>query len=190
MPLRQSRERFRMDPRLREDDKQKTKETSKQESVWDGVEYFCLQKACRTTDANSAQIRFHYRSTPTIAVILANAGIHLPARTEHGVGKSPYSDKHSKCRESTVNAVVPSTRNERFRMDPRLREDDKQKTKETSKQESVWDGVEYFCLQKTAARQTRTALKFISIIEPHPPSPSFSRTRESIYSRTPSSALG
>ncbi|EPM7729085.1 hypothetical protein ACTQYC_002102, partial [Vibrio vulnificus] len=58
-------ERFRMDPRLREDDKQKTKETSKQENVWEGVEYFCLQKACRTTDANSAQIRFHYRATPT-----------------------------------------------------------------------------------------------------------------------------
>ncbi|HAS8515684.1 TPA: hypothetical protein I7748_23065, partial [Vibrio vulnificus] len=83
-------------------------------------------------------MRFHYRATPTIAVILANAGIYLPARTEHGVGKSPYSDKHSKCRESTVNAVVPSTHNERFRMAPRLREDDKQKTKETSKQENVW----------------------------------------------------
>ncbi|WP_241542885.1 hypothetical protein, partial [Vibrio vulnificus] len=67
-----------------------------------------------------------------IIVILANAGIHLPARTEHGVGKSAYSGKHSKCRESTVNAVVPSTHNERFRMDPRLREDDKQKTKETT----------------------------------------------------------
>ncbi|POC26112.1 hypothetical protein D8T38_01095 [Vibrio vulnificus] len=83
-----------MDPRLREDDKQKTKETSKQENVWEGVEYFCLQKACRTTDANSAQIRFHYRATPTIAVILANAGIHLPARTEHGVGISTHSGKH------------------------------------------------------------------------------------------------
>lgn len=116
MPLRQSRERFRMDPRLREDDKQKTKETSKQENVWDGVEYFCLQKACRTTDANSAQIRFHYRATPTIAVILANAGIHLSARTEQCVGKSPYSGKHSKCRESKVNTVVPSTHNARFRI--------------------------------------------------------------------------
>ncbi|EOS8553346.1 hypothetical protein ACNPP3_002552, partial [Vibrio vulnificus] len=126
-------ERFRMDPRLREDDKQKTKETSKQENVWDGVEYFCLQKACRTTDANSAQIRLHYRATPTIAVILANAGIHLSARTEQCVGISTHSGKHSKCRESKVNAVVPSTRSERFRMDPRLREDDKQKTKETSK---------------------------------------------------------
>ncbi|EGR0069293.1 hypothetical protein FR269_03300 [Vibrio vulnificus] len=156
MPLRQSRERFRMDPRLREDDKQKTKETSKQESVWDGVECFCLQKACRTTDANSAQIRFHYRAIPTIAVILANAGIHLSACTEQCVGISTHSGKHSKCRESKVNAVVPST------------EDHKQKTKETSKQENVWDGVEYFCLQKTAARQTRTALKFVSIIEPHP----------------------
>ncbi|OJI19678.1 hypothetical protein VVNSV5830_03716 [Vibrio vulnificus] len=89
-----------------------------------------------------------------------------------------------------MNAVVPSTRNERFRMDPRLREDDKQKTKETSKQENVWEGVEYFCLQKAAVRQTRTAFKFVSIIEPHPPSPSFSRTRESIYPRAPSMALG
>ncbi len=106
--------RFRMDPRLREDDKQKTKETSKQENVWDGVEYFCLQKACRTAGANSAQIRFHYRATPTIAVILANAGIHLSARTEQCVGISTHSGKHSKCRESTVNAVVPSTRNARF----------------------------------------------------------------------------
>ncbi|HAS8484798.1 hypothetical protein D8T63_20305 [Vibrio vulnificus] len=75
-------------------------------------------------------------------------------------------------------------------MDPRLREDDKQKTKETSKQENVWEGVEYFCLQKAAARQTRTAFKFVSIIEPHRPSPSFSRTRESIYPRAPSMALG
>ncbi|MGL0958813.1 hypothetical protein ACSTD9_04990, partial [Vibrio vulnificus] len=68
--------RFRMDPRLREDDKQKIKETGKQETNWEGIECFCLQKACRTTDANSAQIRFHYRAKPTIAVILANAGIH------------------------------------------------------------------------------------------------------------------
>ncbi|RZR50499.1 hypothetical protein D8T58_06200 [Vibrio vulnificus] len=75
-------------------------------------------------------------------------------------------------------------------MDPRLREDDKQKTKETSKQENVWEGVEYFCLQEAAALQTRTALKFVSIIEPHRPLPSFSRTRESIYPRAPSSALG
>ncbi|EJE8669886.1 hypothetical protein M5204_002964 [Vibrio vulnificus] len=37
-------------------------------------------ESCYTTDANSAQIRFHYRATPAIAVILANAGIHLPAR--------------------------------------------------------------------------------------------------------------
>ncbi len=135
-------------------------------------------ESCHTTDANSAQIRFHYRATPTIAVILANAGIHLLARTEQCVGISTHSGKHSKCRESKVNAVVPST------------EDHKQKTKETSKQENVWDGVEYFCLQKTAARQTRTVLKFVSIIDPHRPLPSFSRTRESIYPRAPSSALG
>ncbi|RZR32473.1 hypothetical protein D8T33_14745 [Vibrio vulnificus] len=69
---------------------------------------------CRTTDANSAQIRFHYRATPTIAVILANAGIHLLARTEQCVGISTHSGKHSKCRESKVNAVVPSTHNARF----------------------------------------------------------------------------
>ncbi|POC28089.1 hypothetical protein CRN46_03185 [Vibrio vulnificus] len=78
----------------------------------------------------------------------------------------------------------------RFRMGPRLREDDKKKTKETSRQETVRERVEYFCLQKAATRQTRTVLKFVSIIEPHPPSPSFSRTRESIYSRAPSMALG
>ncbi len=78
---------------------------------------------------------------------------------------------------------------ERFRMDPRLREDDNQKRKETSKQENVWEGVEYFCLEKAASRQTRTVLKFVSIIEPHRPLPSFSRTRESIYSRAPSNAL-
>ncbi|RZR31795.1 hypothetical protein D8T61_07450 [Vibrio vulnificus] len=59
-----------------------------------------------------------------IIVILANAGIHLSARTEHGVGKSPYSGKHL----------------------------------QTQKQ--------------------------------RPPSPSFSRTRESIYPRAPSMALG
>ncbi|HAS8501971.1 TPA: hypothetical protein I7751_21265 [Vibrio vulnificus] len=91
-------------------------------------------------------MRFHYRATPTIAVILANAGIHLLACTEQCVGESAYSGKHPKCRESKVNAVVPSTHNARFRMDPRLREDHKQKTKETSKQENVWDGIEYFCL--------------------------------------------
>ncbi len=117
-------ERFRMDPRLREDDKQKTKETSKQENVWEGVEYFCLQKACRTAGANSVQIRFHYRATPPIAVILANAGIHLPARTEQCVGKSTHSGKHL----------------------------------QTQKQ--------------------------------RPPLSSFSRTRESIYPRAPSMALG
>ncbi|EGQ9239309.1 TPA: hypothetical protein I7761_04045 [Vibrio vulnificus] len=62
-----------------------------------------------------------------IIVILANAGIHLSACTEQCVGISTHSDKHSKCRESKVNAVVPSTRNARFRMDPRLREDHKKK---------------------------------------------------------------
>ncbi|HAS8125289.1 TPA: hypothetical protein I7673_19905 [Vibrio vulnificus] len=62
-----------------------------------------------------------------MAVILANAGIHLLARTEQCVGISTHSGKHSKCRESKVNAVVPSTRSERFRMDPRLREDHKKK---------------------------------------------------------------
>ncbi|EML0270071.1 hypothetical protein V9653_003992 [Vibrio vulnificus] len=51
-------------------------------------------ESCRTTDANSVQIRFHYRATPAIAVILANAGIHLPARTEQCVGESAYSGKH------------------------------------------------------------------------------------------------
>ncbi len=51
-------------------------------------------ESCYTTDANSAQIRFHYRATPTIAVILANAGIHLPARTEQCVGISTHSGKH------------------------------------------------------------------------------------------------
>ncbi|PNM59112.1 hypothetical protein AL546_011005 [Vibrio vulnificus] len=110
----------------------------------------CLQRQT-STNAETAS---------PIIVILANAGIHLPARTEQCVGESTYSGKHSKCRESKVNAVVPSTHNARFRMDPRLREDDKQKTN--------WDGVEYFCLQKAATRQTRTALKFVSIIEPHP----------------------
>ncbi len=123
-------------------------------------------ESCYTTDANSAQIRFHYRATPTIAVILANAGIHLPARTEQCVGESAHSDKHSKCRESKVNAVVPSTHNERFRMDPRLREDDKQKTKETSKRMFGME-LSTFVSRKLAARQTRTVLKFVSIIEPH-----------------------
>ncbi|MCU8470382.1 hypothetical protein OC513_22360, partial [Vibrio vulnificus] len=56
-------------------------------------------ESCYTTDANSAQIRFHYRATPTIAVILANAGIHLLARTEQCVGKSLYNDKHPMQRE-------------------------------------------------------------------------------------------
>ncbi|WP_241545710.1 hypothetical protein, partial [Vibrio vulnificus] len=68
-----------------------------------------------------------------IIVILADAGIHLLACTESFVSKNPNNDKYPKCRESKVNSVVPSTRNERFRMDPRLREDDKQKTKETSR---------------------------------------------------------
>ncbi|HAS8484797.1 hypothetical protein D8T63_11060 [Vibrio vulnificus] len=76
---------------------------------------------------------YKHRATPTIAVILADAGIHLLACTESFVSKNPNNDKYPKCRESKVNAVVPSTRNERFRMDPRLREDDKQKTKETSR---------------------------------------------------------
>ncbi|EHZ2652888.1 hypothetical protein MOU97_000605 [Vibrio vulnificus] len=54
---------------------------------------------------------YKHRATPSIAVILANAGIHLPVRTEQCVGERPYIDK---CRESKVNAVVPSTQNARF----------------------------------------------------------------------------
>ncbi|HAS8612487.1 TPA: hypothetical protein I7785_14425 [Vibrio vulnificus] len=61
----------------------------------------------------------------TIAVILANAGTHSPASAESFVSKSIYNDKHPNCRESKVNSVVPSTYNARFRMGPRLREDDK-----------------------------------------------------------------
>ncbi len=94
MPLRPSRARFRMGPRLREDDKKKTKETSRQEIDWERVECFCLQKACHTTDTNSAQIGYHYRATLTITVILANAGTHSSASVECFVSNSPYSGKH------------------------------------------------------------------------------------------------
>lgn len=51
-------------------------------------------------------------------------------------------------------------------MDPRLREDDKQKTKETSKRMFGME-LSTFVSRKLAARQTRTVLKFVSIIEPH-----------------------
>ncbi|HAS8285779.1 TPA: hypothetical protein I7695_16080 [Vibrio vulnificus] len=71
------------------------------------------------------------RDNVPIAVILANAGNHSSAYAECFVSKSIYNDKHPKCRESKVNSVVPSTHNARFRMGPRLREDDKKKTKET-----------------------------------------------------------
>ncbi len=91
-----------------------------------------VHRAVRWDKYSQRKTSTNAETASPIIVILANAGIHLPARTEHGVGKSPYSGKHSKCRESKVDAVVPSTRSERFRMDPRLREDDKQKTKETS----------------------------------------------------------
>ncbi len=150
----------------------------------------CLQKACHMTDTNSAQIGYHYRATLTITVILANAGTHSSAYAECFVSKSPHNDKHPKCRESKVNSVVPSTYNARFRMGPRLREDDKKKTKETGRQEMVRERVECFVVsRKLATRQTRTALKLVTITEPHSPSPSFSRTREPIRPCTPRVSL-
>nr|WP_241546119.1 hypothetical protein [Vibrio vulnificus] len=51
-----------------------------------------------------------------MAVILANAGIHLSASTESFVSKNPRNDKYTKCRESKVNTVVPSTHNAHFRI--------------------------------------------------------------------------
>ncbi|AIL70991.1 hypothetical protein VV93_v1c19130 [Vibrio vulnificus] len=79
---------------------------------------------------------------------------------------------------------------ERFRMGPRMREDDKKKTKETRRQETVRGRVEYFVVsRKLVTRQTRTALKLVTITEPYSPSPSFSRTREPIHPRTPSASL-
>ncbi|EGR0039574.1 hypothetical protein FR271_00150 [Vibrio vulnificus] len=93
-----------------------------------------------------------------MTVILANAGNHSSASAECFVSKSPHNDKHPKCRESKVNSVVPSTYNARFRMGPRLREDDKKKTKETGRQEMVRERVECFVVsRKLATRQTRTA---------------------------------
>ncbi len=78
----------------------------------------------------------------------------------------------------------------RFRMGPRLREDDKKKTKETGRQETARERVECFVVsRKLATRQTRTALKLVTITEPHSPSLSFSRTREPIHPRTPSASL-
>ncbi len=78
----------------------------------------------------------------------------------------------------------------RFRMGPRLREDDKKKTKETGRQEMVRERVECFVVsRKLATRQTRTALKLVTITEPHSPSPSFSRTREPIRPCTPRVSL-
>ncbi len=72
----------------------------------------------------------------------------------------------------------------RFRMGPRLREDDKKKTKETSRQETVRERVECFVVsRKLATRQTRIALKLVTITELH--SPSFSRMREPIHPRPP-----
>lgn len=74
---------------------------------------------------------------------------------------------------------------ERFRMGPRLREDDKKKTKETGRQERVRERVECFVVsRKLVTRQTRTALKLVTITEPHSPSPPFSRTREPILPLT------
>ncbi len=79
---------------------------------------------------------------------------------------------------------------ERFRMGPRLREDDKKKTKETGRQETVRERVECFVVsRKLATRQTRTALKLVTITEQHSPSPSFSRTREPILPRPPRVSL-
>ncbi len=119
------------------------------------------------------------------AVILANAGTHSSAYDEGFVSKSPYSANHPKCRESKVNSVVPSTDGEPFRMGPRLREDDKKETKET-----VRDRVECFVVsRKLATRQTRIALKLVTITERHSRSPSFSRTREPIPPRAPRVSL-
>ncbi|HAS8252693.1 TPA: hypothetical protein I7686_09515 [Vibrio vulnificus] len=86
------------------------------------------------------------RDNVPIAVILANAGNHSSAYAESFVSKSPHSGKHPKCREGKVNSVVPSTYNARFRMGPRMREDDKKKTKET-----VRDRVECFVVSRKPA---------------------------------------
>ncbi|RZP66688.1 hypothetical protein D8T45_08615 [Vibrio vulnificus] len=89
-----------------------------------------------------------------------------------------------------MNAVVPSTYNTRFRMGPRMREDDKKKTKETGRQETVRERVEYFVVsRKLATRQTRIALKLVTITELHSLSPSFSRTREPIHPHPPRVSL-
>ncbi len=78
----------------------------------------------------------------------------------------------------------------RFRMGPRLREDDKKKTKETRRQETVRERVEIFVVsRKFVTRQIRTALKLVTITEPYSPSPSFSRTRETIRPRPPRVSL-
>ncbi len=82
--------------------------------------------------------------------------------------------------------LLPSR--ERFRMGPRLREDDKKKTKETGRRETVRERVECFVVsRKLATRQTRIALKLVTITELH--SPSFSRMRETIHPRTPRVSL-
>ncbi|ANN26114.1 hypothetical protein FORC17_1051 [Vibrio vulnificus] len=71
-----------------------------------------------------------------------------------------------------------------------MREDDKKKTKETRRQETVRGRVEYFVVsRKLATRQTRIALKLVTITEQHSLSPSFSRTQEHINPHPPSASL-
>ncbi len=213
---------------MREDDKKKTKETRRQETVRGRVEYFVVSRKLATrqtrialklvtiTEQHSLSPSFsrtqehinpHPPSASLAKVLTAasiykrrdNAPYHRHSR-EHGnhssayaecfVSKSPHSGKHPKCREGKVNSVVPSTYNARFRMGPRMREDDKKKTKETGRQETVRERVEYFVVsRKLATRQTRIALKLVTITELHPLSPSFSRTREPIHLCTPSASL-
>ncbi len=178
MPLRPSRARFRMGPRLREDDKKKTKETGRQETARERVECFVVSRKLATRQTRTAlklvTITEPHSSSPSfsrtrepihprppsasfaevltttniykrrdntlITVILANAGTHSSASAESFVSKSPHSGQHPKCRESKVNSVVPSTDGERFRMGPRLREDDKKKKEETGRQKPLEHG--------------------------------------------------
>ncbi len=121
----------------------------------------CLQKACHTTDTNSAQIGYHYRATLTITVILANAGTHSPASAESFVSKSPYNGKHLQTKRQRPPSLSFSRTREPIRPRP----------------------------PSASLAKVLTTTNIYKRRDNVPPSPSFSRTREPIRPRTPSASL-
>ncbi len=160
MPLRHSHARFSMGPRLREDDKKKTKETSRQERFGRELSALLSPESLPHDRHEQCQISYYYRATLTITVILANAGTHSPASAESFVSKSPHSGKHLQTKRQ--RPPMPSFSRTREPIRPRT---------------------------PSASLATVLTAASIFKRRDNTPSPSFSRTREPIRPRTPRVSL-